>query len=673
MTSKLYVQKRGPSGGSNVDYSAFTGRKGVPFFDEVGQATILMGHRCYQAQASNGLFKLMDPDAEVARSDFNYNIPPHALVTWTEDAPGAEVWLARHRIAAADGGRGIVVVDNEVDFDVTTEDGNVELRGQAFTDSWVRPAETDVARLVALQAYTLNGASSTADHFRETCNVTVNTSHLTPNTNTVSMPAKKYPPGTQPEEVVRDCADTAGKTYGVVIHHTGGSHLCLFYTIDADHSTYASDISISDHEDEWDPDHPTDPVFEPHWESGKATLYDGQTLLSGMVGTYGPEYGVFVEYAGNDESYDYWVDPYADSVSTATSQVDDRTAGILEGRRLVHVTHRVSVIMAADQVDMVAAGMSLQIKAAAAIAGQYLDTFQTRRVAECTFEPRFDGTYWAHLNLDRPPLRVAPGKGQAGPIPPVQSEPPEGVTSDYLWTFDANEKDTTNTYPVGTLATNWHPGFVHTHVLSPGVGNRSASPKPPITPGTYHFRAIYDRSDGSPYNGSGIRINVYSVNSGVDTLIGQTLNTASYAEVEDTIDVVVPAGGDHITFEMPYNNSNIREVEISHGGTSEAFTGTPAPPAATDTTGTIGTSPIYAPADHQHPVQSASVTPLQDEGEYFTSPYVEGALQELAADIDTLEATTNTQYLPLTTVTGGVPELVWDDDDSLIPTEIVFD
>ena len=34
--------------------------------------------------------------------------------------------------------------------------------------------------------------------------------------------------------------------------------------------------------------------------------------------------------------------------------------------------------------------------------------------------------------------------------------------------------------------------------------------------------------------------------------------------------------------------------------------------------------------------------------------------------------TDTTAWMPLTTVTGGVPELVWDGDDELIPTLIAI-
>lgn len=629
MTSRLYVQKRGPSGGTDIEFTAFTGRKGTPFFDG-NTPLVQLGMRYEEGEASQGTFLVTDPTAEMAAADFSFNLPAHALVTWTEDDPGSEIWLSRGRIAGSDSGRGgVIVVDDEKEHEVVVDDCNVDLRGQAFTSSWVRPAETDYQRLVALQAYTLNGASSTATYHRDTCDITISSTHLAPNTATVNMPAKKYLPGTQPADVIRDCAEMAAKFYGVVIHHTGGSHLCLLYILSDNHSTYSTAAKISDDVADWDPEDLTAPVWEPHWEMGKATIGDGQTLLSGLVTTYGPETAVFNRYALNEESYDYWVEAYSDGKSTTSSQASTRGAALLDTRKLSHLSHRVSVIALPDQVDLLAAGMSIQIKASAAMGGAYLDTWQTRRIAELQWEPRTDGRYWAHMHLDRPVRSRQPSGGAIGPLPPVQSEPAT-ATSLYLWTFDANNKDTTNTYPVGTLAQNWHAGFVHTHVTDPAVGNRSASPYPPLGPGTYTFRAIYDRADGSPYNSGGIRINVYEVDGATNPLVGQTALSASYPEFEDSIQVTLSGSALGFAFEMPYNNSNIREVEML-SGTFDAFVGTPAPPAATDSTGAIGTSAIYAPADHQHPAQSASVTPIQDDGTFFDAAYVEGALQELAA------------------------------------------
>lgn len=629
MTSRLYVQKRGPSGGSDIELTAFTGRKGTPFFDD-NTPLVQLGMRCEAGEASQGTFLLTDPIAELPKGDFTYNLPAHALVTWTEDAPGSEIWLSRGRIASADGGRGDVLIDDEVEFEVVVDDGNVDLRGQAFTAAWVRPEETDYARLVALQAYTLNGASSTATWHRDTCDVTISSTHLAPNTGTVTMPAKKYLPGTQPADVIRDCAEMAAKFYGVVIHHTGGSHLCLLYILPDNHTTYLSAAKISDQVSEWDPEDLTAPVWEPHWEMGKASLYDGQTILSGLVSTYGPETSVFNRYALNEESYDYWVEAYSDGKSTTSSQASTRGAALLDTRKLTHVSHRVSAIILADQVDLIATGMSIQIKATAALGGQYLNTWQTRRIAELQFEPRTDGRYWAHMHLDRPVRSRLPNGGGPGPIPPVQSEPPNEAVIDHYWSFTSSiYDDGTSTYPGASPSSSvWHPNYVHSHVTMPGVGNVSQSPHAPVSPGVYHFRAGFGRNSGTPYNPGGVSLDVYAFPSA--SVVATLGPVTSYGEILEE-DVTFPGGTTSFGFEIPFNESFIDFVELSHGGGGDSFVGTATPLAPSGPTGVLGTSPYYSPSDHQHAAQTAEVTPIADAGGYFAGDNVEEALQELGS------------------------------------------
>lgn len=397
MTSRLYIAK---VGGGEIELTDFTGLKGSPMLDR-SEPLVEMGMRFANGESSQGTFKLMDPAGELPRADFEYNLPPHKLVTWTEDASGTEIWLTRGRVATLDGGRGVSVGANNVDFDVVIDDGNVELRGQAFAENWSRPAETGFARLVALQAYTLNGGSSTSPTARATCEVTVSSSHLAPNSNSVTMPAKVYPPGTEPQDVVTECADTEGKVYGVGIHHTGGSHLCLQYIVETDHSTYTTAVKISDQISEWDPTHATAPVLEPHWQMGKATVQDGQELASGIVSVRGENQAVFVEYPDNITDYDRWTVAFSDSESESAAQQTAIANSLLLYRRNVHVTHRVSVIIEPDQTHLLGSGMSIQIKAVAALGGQYLGTWQTRRIAECTFRPRADGRYWADMHIDR--------------------------------------------------------------------------------------------------------------------------------------------------------------------------------------------------------------------------------------------------------------------------------
>lgn len=67
---------------------------------------------------------------------------------------------------------------------------------------------------------------------------------------------------------------------------------------------------------------------------------------------------------------------------------------------------------------------------------------------------------------------------------------------------------------------------------------------------------------------------------------------------------------------------------------------------------------IADPAD----AHDASAISVADAGGFYTGTDVEAVLAELAP-VNAAQV-----WMPLTTVTGGVPELVWDADDSLIPT-----
>ena len=186
---------------TSTDFTGFTDRKGLAVFD-ADQSAITMGNRWADGESSQGQAKIMDPLAEISQTDLSYNVPAHWLSTLTEDTTGCDHWLSRSRIITSEGGRGESKGGTNVEYDVTFEDCNAELAGQAFTEDWVRPEETDYARIVALQAYTLNGTSSTATHHRRYLRGRRHRLAPLPNTNTVTMPAKTYPIGTQPREVI---------------------------------------------------------------------------------------------------------------------------------------------------------------------------------------------------------------------------------------------------------------------------------------------------------------------------------------------------------------------------------------------------------------------------------------------------------------------------------------
>ena len=434
MTAKITIAK--PGGGA-IDLTSFTGRKGAPFID--GQISpIQLGMRFANGEASQGSLMVMDPEAEIPATDLSYVLPGHKLITFTEDASGTEIWLARGRLARAESGRGVAKAANQVEFDVTFEDCNVDLRHAAFSEEWERPAETAAERLYALAAYCLAGGSSTATVYRADTDITISDSHLAPSTGSVAMAAKTYPVGTDPQTVAEECRIADSRVYGVVIHHTGGSHLCMLYVAETDHTTYTTPVKISDQVSDWDPDDASAPVVEPIWDQGKATLWDPQSTISGLVSVWSGG-SVYVTNPTAESYYGHWVDTYYDADATTEAEATANANGLLAYGDITHLTHRVSIVLAASQVHLIAAGMSIQIKAAAALGGTYLGTWQTRRIAECKFEPRADGKYFVRLSLDRVARskRPSPGKAQPAattPHPAPPSPTPSGGTA--LWSVD---------------------------------------------------------------------------------------------------------------------------------------------------------------------------------------------------------------------------------------------
>jgi len=418
---KVYARHGGAAGASQDDITAR-----VPAIGASNQPLIEMGMGCQTGSATVGSFIVPDP---VGNLDASLYFTPHQQITWTEDASGDELWLAQGRINGWRIGRGDSKGAAHVEWVVSVDDANVDLRGAAFNVDWVRPAETGVARLLALQAYALNGTSSTRPNsggvisYRPSTTITISTTHLAPNANTTIMPAKTYQKDTQPLDVVTDCAETEGKDFGVVIHHTGGtSHLCLWYSIPTDHSTYLSTCKISDDVDDWDPEDPTAPVFEPIYDQGDAQTVDGNSNLSGLVSRYGPDDAVLVSLnATLGDDNEYWVDAIQDGSSVTLTQATAKAATVIAARSPYQETDSVSIDVLPEQHHLIAAGMSIQVKAApintanTSTVGSYV----YRRIVTLQWRPRPDGLYHGILQLNRPNRR--PGSG--GPLAAAKHVP----------------------------------------------------------------------------------------------------------------------------------------------------------------------------------------------------------------------------------------------------------
>jgi hypothetical protein len=224
---------------------------------------------------------------------------------------------------------------------------------------------------------------------------------------------------------------------------------------------------------------------------------------------------------------------------------------------------------------------------------------------------------------------TAPGTSQSCSCPHPPSGPYEtsGLTTVYHWAFDDTLFDDTATYSWGNHA---HTGYTHTHVINPGMGNRSGV-HPPMAAGTYHVTVVLNRGiDG--FNPGGIRLNVYADDGGLETVVGQSALVTSQTPTTETFDVVMPVGTDTFSCEIPYNFSECHDILITSGTVGDSFAGDTPPPAATDSVGSIGTDfGCYALCDHRHAWQTAANTPIADSDSHFEGSTVEEALAELAA------------------------------------------
>lgn len=410
MAVKVQILQGGGTAAGTADLTDW-----VPQFDSESTPLFDAGMQCNNGGACQYQFIVLDDENIIGSGGTAPQIGPHNVTIISEDAPGYEAWLARGRVSGVEGYRYDKQYGDAVAYTVTSDDANVDLRGLALREAWVRGSESGRARVLALVTAFLTGDPRVT---------TVIDDHLVASGGEVTMPAKTYPAGTNLTDILDDCAETEGKIYSVVIHHqSSASHLCLLYIDESDHSTYASTLSITD----TSPNLTTS--FPPIWDQGPAFVSDAQEVVHGMVSRYGVDDASFVisEDTSKITSNDYWLEPYNDSVSQGTAQATARIASISEGREISHVTHQVTIKIPASKVDLLAAGMSIGIRSAASMGGGYLGTTQTRRIAQLKWEQiapevgEVEGHYYAHMQLDRPQRVVGTGPGlPVGPKPPTQ-------------------------------------------------------------------------------------------------------------------------------------------------------------------------------------------------------------------------------------------------------------
>jgi hypothetical protein len=295
------------------------------------------------------------------------------------------------------------------------EDVNVELRG-LIVDGWVRPAETDRARVLALREDYLDGSVRAGTNLATT---------YVSSSNTVTLPAKTYTQ-TDPLGVLQDVAFQTHKQFFVTIDKE------LFYD-GWDSGAYACSFRITDDEAELRTSPTTTLGIIP--DSGPLFAINGQRFIDGVRLYYGAGSTDYVDvtHPGLSSAKAHWRETvYApDSITNAT-EAANLAETILQERSQDGRTFTLSVCHASGgpltdaQVGSVKPGMLIRIKAR--VLPYFLTNglpnyaYVTTRIVSLQWHMPLPGQYFATLKLEKPERTFGIGV-PPGPRPPSAGAP----------------------------------------------------------------------------------------------------------------------------------------------------------------------------------------------------------------------------------------------------------
>lgn len=350
----------------------------------------------FQMMASNGdsgvgNVAIYDEDGVIPDFLGNKFVNSHNVVTF-DDGPYR---LFRGRIGSKETGRKLRKGKRVKIVNLICGDYNTDTRG-IVVHGFNRPLESNIVRVQALAAQYLAGSPRATTNLNATTYVSAS--------NALTIPAKDYS-GMYVADVLSDIAQTAGKLWFVTVDGE------LFY--DGSESTaYASGLRISD--DEADQDGVT---YYPQWDEGAAATENGLDQITRLRTYYGTESSV-TSSTGQDAYYDYWEglwwDPLAETAANAQIRSDARLSEFSQDSLTVACT--IGPIPWA-QLPLIKPGQTIQFKARGARGGRGPtgtftgDSFITLRIATLTWKTPSPDTYFASLNLSRPPKISAGGTG----------------------------------------------------------------------------------------------------------------------------------------------------------------------------------------------------------------------------------------------------------------------
>lgn len=352
-----------------------------------------------------------------------YEFPARRAVRFTI---GSTV-CGRGRVAVKDLARGMIWSGDARQFAVNFTDGNAHLQGIPV-HGWIRPAETDVARITALCSAFLAGSPRVSTNLA--------TTYLSSD-GPVDLEARTYN-NTNPAGVVAEVERIAGKLFFVTVDDE------VFYDR-VDSANYNAGLSVTD----------SAPNLTDHFPpipDGPVGTQDGSEFYSGLGLTFGdPPATIYATDAAAESDHDYWHEVVNSEGSTTVEQATAELASLLEFRKVEEDRFRFAIRLTEAQVPLVKYGQNISFRAAAA---GILSPI-TIRIARLVWEEYAPGIWLAHIEN----AKLSPRLGRGTRIGAPGGEPSmPGIITPFV---DDASKDFWSFWGAWDPRLGAEPGFVY--------------------------------------------------------------------------------------------------------------------------------------------------------------------------------------------------------------------
>lgn len=629
----------------------------IDYTDQVIWEESEFGTRAWQGEGSASTVVIRDPQGEQGNSaDLPSGLTSRSLASknlFVIDLDDDIIY--RGRVGIKNYGRDGQQVERYRQVEVSLHDTHWDL-DHIFVNAYSRASETGNARIQGIIASYLSGNPRPTTQ--------LNGSNYLSGSNTIMLEAQTFN-RTTPLQMIRDTATAENKQFFITGDTLGGGS--IFY--DGNDSTiYASDIRISDRI----ADQSVALTFPPIWNVGPASTEDGSQQLCEVVLFYGSADDQYVT-AHNltvHTQYGHSSETFTDDTIVDATAAQRRANAILAHRQYEDKTYNVTIGPLTDtEVLKVKHGQTINIKARAIPDAD--DQFRLMRIVQCRYTTPVIGVWFAHLQLGRP-WKIEP-YGTGTPTQPKAPAPGSSGSTFVDWTWsDGPLTGGFNNYRQlvsGALAAD--SSVVADFYMGNGTNNTEANFKSqsagndlPIDssgsvqrylPCTEGVAIPFECDIRVPSGNVTLKINWYTAAASFPLSTDTIWDAASPSWLHITETLTPPATAAKWTI---FIDGLIDNVEASSGAVASVPAGLTA-----DEIGTA--SGFYANADHNHDhndllnrsaltahpassltednfgdVQTAITTlkdaegiAIADAGGYFTATDVEGALQEVGADL----------------------------------------